>query len=113
VVIDTAANTVAKCVQMAGTGYGSAPTPDGRWLLVALPDVNKVAVIDLETMKQARTIDVPAYPQETLVSPDGKTAYVSCMSADQVAEIDLASWKVTRVISTGKKTDGLAWAKGQ
>jgi hypothetical protein len=35
------------------------------------------------------------------------------MSADQVAEIDLASWKVTRVISTGKKTDGLAWAKGQ
>ncbi len=113
VVIDTAANTVAKWVQMAGTGYGSAPTPDGRWLLVALPDVNKVAVIDLETMKQARTIDVPAYPQETLVSPDGKTAYVSCMSADQVAEIDLASWKVTRVISTGKKTDGLAWAKGQ
>jgi YVTN family beta-propeller protein len=109
----TADQTKPRLVVMAGTGYGSAPTPDGRWLLVALPDVNKVAVIDLETMKQARTIDVPAYPQETLVSPDGKTAYVSCMSADQVAEIDLASWKVTRVISTGKKTDGLAWAKGQ
>jgi YVTN family beta-propeller protein len=109
-VIDTATNTVKTWIPMAGVGYGSAPTPDGKWLLVALPDVNKVAVIDLGTMKVARNIDVAAYPQAIAVSPDSKTAYASCMHADKVAEMDLASGKTTREISTGKQTDGLAWA---
>ncbi len=35
-VIDTATDTVAKWIPIEGIGYGSAPTPDGRWLLVAL-----------------------------------------------------------------------------
>ncbi len=50
-------------------------------------------------------------PQEVLVRPDGKAAYVSCIGSNQVAEIDAATWKVTRMISTGKGTDGLGWAK--
>jgi YVTN family beta-propeller protein len=95
---------------MEGIGYGSAPTPDGRWLLVALPDQNKVAVIDLKSMQVARTVPVGTYPQEVLVRPDGKSAYVSCEHANQVAEIDTANWTVIRTIPTGKLTDGLAWA---
>ena len=95
---------------MEAIGYGSAPTPDGRWLLVALPDQNKVAVIDLKTMQVARTVPVGTFPQEVLVRPDGKSAYVSCEHANQVAEIDTATWTVTRTISTGKYADGLAWA---
>ena len=87
-VIDTATDTVAKWIPMEGIGYGSAPTPDGRWLLVALPDQNKVAVIDLKTMQVARTVAVGTYPQEVIVRPDGKSAYVSCEKANQVAEID-------------------------
>ncbi len=109
-VVDTAAGTVAKWIPMEGIGYGSAPTPDGHWLLVALPDQNKVAVIDLKSMQVARTVAVSAYPQEVLVRPDGKSAYVSCEHANQVAEIDTTNWTVTRTISTGKLTDGLAWA---
>ena len=85
-------------------------TPDGRWFLVALPDVNKVAVIDVQAMKVVRNIPVGAYPQEVLVRPDGKAAYVSCMHANQVDQIDLGNWSVTRTIATGKATDGLAWA---
>ena len=112
-VIDTVTNAVKTWIPMAGVGYGSAPTPDGKWLLVALPDVNKVAVIDLATMKVARNIDVAAYPQAIAVNPDGKTAYASCMHADKVAEMDLASGKTTREFATGKQTDGLAWAPGR
>src|SRR5580692_4842844 len=41
-VIDTATDKVAKWVKIDGLGYGSAATQDGRWLLVALPDQNKV-----------------------------------------------------------------------
>jgi YVTN family beta-propeller protein len=80
-------------------------------LLIAIPDKDKVDVIDLKTMQPAPSIAVCADPQETLVRPDGKTAYVSCARSDQVAEIDLATWKVTRLIATGKSTDGLAWAE--
>jgi YVTN family beta-propeller protein len=110
VVIDTANNQVKTRIDMPGTGYGSAVTPDGNYLVIALPHVNKMGVIDLKTMTFARGVDVPESPQEVLVTPDGKVAYVSCMGSDQVAEVDLATWKVSRLIKTGKLTDGLAWA---
>jgi DNA-binding beta-propeller fold protein YncE len=71
-----------------------------------------VAVIDLDSMKVARTLDVPKAPQEVLVRPDGAQAYVSCDASRQVAVIDTKSWKVERPIATGHGTDGLAWAKG-
>jgi len=35
-VIDTAKNEVKQWVELPGIAYGTAPTPDGRWLLVAL-----------------------------------------------------------------------------
>jgi DNA-binding beta-propeller fold protein YncE len=111
-VIDTATNTVKKRIPMESAGYGSAVTPDGHWLLVAMMAVNKVAVIDLKTLTVARNVDLAAgtHPQEALVRPDGKTAYVSCDKSGQVAEIDLATWKVTHMIAAGKVADGLAWA---
>src|SRR5206468_3887376 len=72
--------------------YGTAPTPDGRFLVVALLSVNKVGVIDLRSMQLAHTIDVPKAPQEVLVRPDGAVAYVSCDQSRQIAVIDLKEW---------------------
>jgi DNA-binding beta-propeller fold protein YncE len=95
---------------MPGLGYGSAPTPDGRWLVIALPLINKVAAIDLKTLKVAHTIDLPTRPQEVLITPDGKTAYVSCDASAKVAAISTADWKVQSLIDAGKGADGLAWA---
>jgi YVTN family beta-propeller protein len=95
---------------LPATGYGSASTQDGRWLLVAQPSINKVAVIDLATLKVARTIDVPSAPQEIIVRPDGLVAYVSCAPSKQVAAIDVAQWKVQSLINAGAWADGLAWA---
>ena len=96
---------------LPGTGYGTAPTPDGRFLLVAVPPTNQVAVVDLASMKVVRNIDVPSSPQEVLIRPDGKVAYVSCNTSGKVAAIDLAQWKVQNLITAGKFADGLAWAK--
>ncbi len=110
-VIDTATNKVAHWIPLEGNGYGSAATPDGKWLLMTLPDQNAVAVVDLSTMKVARNIPLNGlYPQEVVIAPSGKVAYVSCMRSNQVAVINLGAWKVLRLISTGKATDGLAWA---
>jgi DNA-binding beta-propeller fold protein YncE len=109
-VIDTATNHVVSWVPLDGLGYGSAPTRDGNWLLIAVPEANAVDVIDLKTMSRSRSIAVGSSPQEVLVRPDGKTAYVSCTNSNEVDEIDLGTWTVTRRFSTGKGTDGLAWA---
>jgi DNA-binding beta-propeller fold protein YncE len=103
---------VANWIPLSGLGYGSAITPDGHWLLIAVPSKNNVDVIDMKAMKLAQSIPVCADPQETLVRPDGKVGYVSCVGSDQVAEIDLGTMKVSRLFATGKGTDGLAWATG-
>jgi len=110
-VIDTAAQRVKTWVALPGTGYGTAATPDGRWLLVAVPSTNQVAVVDLGSMQVVKRIDVPSTPQEILIRPDGKVAYVSCNTSGKVAEIDLAEWKVEKLIVAGKFADGLGWAK--
>jgi YVTN family beta-propeller protein len=109
-VITTADNKVSRWITLPGTGYGTAPTREGKWLLVALIGLNQVAVVDLETMSVARAIEVPAAPQEVLVRPDGTEAYVSCDRSGKVAVIDLGTWKVTRLIDVGDGADGLAWA---
>ena len=110
-VISTETNGVESWIALPSTGYGTAPTPDGRWLLVALNKINQIGVIDLQTRKLAQTLTVPKSPQEILVQPDGAFAYVSCDASRQVAVIDLKDWKVSRLINTGPGTDGLAWAK--
>ena len=113
VMIDTSTNTVAWRRPLEGIAYGTAPTPDGRFLLITLPDQNTLAVFDITGMQVVRSVSVGDYPQEVIVRPDGKAAYVSCEKSNQVAEIDLESWTLTRLIPTGKATDGLAWAQGQ
>lgn len=112
-VIDTATNKVKTWIQMPGLGYGSAPTPDGRWLIIALPLVHQVGVIDLSTMKVIHAIDVPTRPQEVIVSTDGKLAYVSCDQSGKVAVISLSDWKVKEIIDAGAGADGLAYAATQ
>jgi YVTN family beta-propeller protein len=108
--ISTANNKVEHWVPIDGQGYGTAPTLDGKYLLVTLMHGSKVAVVDLSTWKVTRSIDVPDDPEEVLVRPDGKFAYVSCVASHQVAEVDLATWKVTRTFNDGPNSDGIAWA---
>jgi len=110
-VIDTATHQLKTWVALPGLGYGTAATPDGRWLLVAVPSTSQVAVVDLGSMRVVRRIDVPGTPQEILIRPDGKIAYVSCNVSGKVAAIDLTQWNVQNLIVAGKYADGLAWAK--
>ena len=109
-VIDTATNKVKAWVALPDMGYGTAPTPDGAWLLVALHLANKVAAVNLKTMKVEHVIDVPSRPQAVVVRPDNKVAYVSCDQSAKVAVIDLSGWRVSGVIDAGAGADGMAWA---
>jgi DNA-binding beta-propeller fold protein YncE len=110
-VIDTATQKVKTWVPLPSQGYGTAVTPDGRWLLVCIPAKDEVAVVDLKTMQVARTIAVAKDPQEIIIRPDARVAYVSCENSNQVAAIDLLEWKVDKLIDAGSRADGLAWAR--
>ena len=112
-VINTATDKIDKWVALPGLGYGTASTPDGKWLVVAVPTVNKVSVVDLHSLRVVHSIDVPKAPQEVLIRPDGKMAYVSCDSSAKVAAIRTSDWKVETLIDAGKGADGLAWAAGR
>ncbi len=111
-VIDTMRNEVTQRVELPGLGYGTAPTPNGEWLVVAVPHEHIVAAVNLKSMKVEHTMDVPRSPQEVLVRPDGAVAYVSCDASKKVAVIDLKEWKVSNLIDAGAGVDGLAWASG-
>jgi YVTN family beta-propeller protein len=109
-VIDPARNQVKSWIALPGLAYGTRATLDGRWLVVTLFKINKVAVVDLKSLKVVRTVDVPAAPQEVLVRPDNAVAYVSCDASRKIAVLNLSNWKVEKLIDVGQGADGLAWA---
>jgi DNA-binding beta-propeller fold protein YncE len=109
-VIDTGTRTLKSWIALPGLGYGAGATLDGRWLLVAVPSVNQVAVVDLKTLTVVRSLDVAKSPQEVLIAPGGKLAYVSCNLGAAVAAIDLTQMKVQQIIPAGHLADGLGWA---
>jgi DNA-binding beta-propeller fold protein YncE len=78
--------------------------------VVPVPGGKQIAVVDLGSLKVAHTIDVPANPQEVLVSPDGQRAFVSCDASQKVAVIRTSDWTVEKLIDAGRGVDGLAWA---
>jgi YVTN family beta-propeller protein len=108
-VIDTRSNTVKNWVPLDGLGYGTAPTSDGKYLVVAIPGANQVAIVDISTLKVVHKVAVPATPQAVTIRPDNKFAYVSCDHSSQVAAVNLADWSV-QLIDAGKGTDGITWA---
>ena len=59
--------------------------------------------VPLQTMKMARTFDVPRAPQEVIVRPDGEVAYVSCDASKQIAVLDLKNWRVEKLIDAGRE----------
>src|SRR5947199_2158159 len=107
---DTGTLRVKTWIPLEAPGYGTGSTPDGRWLVVAMPRANKVAVVDLATMKMTHTIDVPAAPQEILVRPDGIVVYASCDASQEIAVILVLVLTVLKLIHVGIGATGLAWA---
>ena len=108
-VIDVATKGVT-WIELPSSGFGTAVTPDGRSIVVALRFASQVAVIDLVDRTVATIVDVPAHPQAIVMHPDGTHAYSACDEADQVVEVDLHAGAVSRVFATGRQPDGICWA---
>ena len=92
-------------------GYGTAVTPDGKWLIIANPLIHKVSALNLSTMKVEHIIDVPVRPQAILVNPTRSPTL--CDKSRKVAVINLSDWSVKDLIDVGPGADGMAWAKAE
>lgn len=100
---------VTSWVDLPGVAYASEPTPDGKWLLVASMQKHLLLVIDLATLKIAKSFELPGAPSEILVRPDGGVAFVSCMDSGKIAVVDLRAWEQKEPIVMTRGVDGLAW----
>lgn len=106
----TASYKVSRWVDLPSIAYASAPTPDGKWLLVISMAKHQLLAIDAATMKIDKTFDLPDSPSEILVTPDGAIAFVSCVKAGKIAVLDLRNWQLHEPIVLTAGVDGLAWA---
>ncbi len=110
-VIDTATNKIKTWVPLPAVGYGTSPTPDGRFLLIALPKANDLAVLDLASLKVVRTVDVADDPVKVLAEPRRRRARMSPVPRrNRFAVVDTVAVEGSTLIDAGKGVDGLAWA---
>jgi YVTN family beta-propeller protein len=107
IVIDTKTDTIKKRIKLPAIGYGTTPTPDGKHLLVAVPNEKALTVIDLKTLEVAKAIPSIEGINEIVISPDSKWAWVSSPKANTVARIDLVKGETTNTAPAGKYPDGM------
>jgi DNA-binding beta-propeller fold protein YncE len=100
---------VSHWIDLPGIAYASAPTPDGKYLLVASMAKHLLLAIDMATLKIAKAFNLPESPSEILVTPDGGVAFISCVSAGKIAVLDLRAWQLQEPIALTPGIDGLAW----
>ncbi len=108
-VVDTRDRNVS-WIDLPTRGFGTAVTPDGRHLVVALRWESQIAVVDLASRALVSVVDVPPEPQAIAMHPDGTHAYSACDAAGEVVEVDILGASVSRVFSVGRNPDGLCWA---
>jgi YVTN family beta-propeller protein len=111
-VIDTASNKITNWVELPAPVYASEPTPDGRWLL-ALSQKGELYVVDLQSLKVARTLKVSNRASEILIRPGGEVAYISGTVAGKIEVLDLRTWEMQKPIDLTPGVDGLAWLPGK
>jgi YVTN family beta-propeller protein/autotransporter-associated beta strand protein len=100
---------VGSAIPVGTQPFGSAATPDGRFVYVANVVSNTVSVISADTNLVSTTIPVGARPFGIAASSDAKFAYVSNSADNTVSVIDTATNTVVgSSISVGNRPFGIA-----
>jgi YVTN family beta-propeller protein len=101
-------------ILLQGTPQDWAMTADQRKLLVTLPDLGKVAVVDLDGFQVEAYIAISGRPLRIAIQPDGRYAWVGIESEDRressVAVIDIANQSLTARIPTRAGAHSLAFS---
>jgi DNA-binding beta-propeller fold protein YncE len=84
-------------------------TADGRYALVSCEFAGRMIVVDLESERVIKKIELApgAMPQDVKLSPDGRTFYVADMANNGVWLIDAPTMRVSKLLLTGAGAHGL------
>jgi len=101
-------------IRLPSPGYDWVLTSDQRRLFVTMPTINQVAMVDIDTWKVTKTIDVGPKPTHLLLSPDEQTLWVANQNADATATsvtvINLETLEVAASLATGRGPHRLTFA---
>lgn len=86
-------------------------TPDGRLVLVSDLDTGDLIVLERDTKKDLKRINVGAGLAGILITPDSSRAYCAATGDNNVAVIDLKTLEIVDRLKTGVGPDGMAWIK--
>lgn len=109
-VIDTAADEVTATVKTPEAATGRIRlTADGKRVVVAL--LKKLAVFDVKTRRLIVETELGASPKVLALSGDGRRAFLTNPVDHSVSVVDIVAGKLLATFQTGKKPDGIGWAK--
>lgn len=101
-------------ILLQGTPQDWALTDDHLSLFVTLPELSKVAIVDLDVFQVEANVDVDGFPMDVAMQPDGRYAWVGVESQNKrdsgVAVIDVANGQLVKQISTGGGVHDLSFS---
>jgi DNA-binding beta-propeller fold protein YncE len=109
-VIDTATDEVVGRVKTSEAETGRIRlTSDGKKVVVALS--KKLAVFDARTRRLISEAELTSSPKVLTLSADNRRAFLTNPDDDSVSVVDIAAGKQLTTFKTGKKPDGIGWAR--
>jgi DNA-binding beta-propeller fold protein YncE len=109
-VIDTAADEVTATVKTPEADTGRIRlTSDGKRVVVAL--LKKLAVFDARTRRLISETELGASPKVLTLSGDDRRAFLTNPVDNSISVVDIVAGKLLATFQTGKKPDGIGWAK--
>jgi len=101
-------------ILLQGAPQDWAMTEDQLRLFVTMPELNKVAQVDLDSFQVDANYDLSSRPGRIAIQPDGRYAWVGVESPDPrvsgVAAIDVAGGSLAAEIPTGGGAHSLAFS---
>ena len=104
-VVDIDAGKVIKTVPTGQRPRGILVTPDGKYILVADGDDDKIQIFDANTFQVVRTVSTPD-PELFALRPSGNPLYVSNENDALITVWDIDTNKMLASIPTGVNPKG-------
>jgi DNA-binding beta-propeller fold protein YncE len=109
-VIDTSSDVVSRTIATTPLVTGRIRiTPDGLRVVVAM--TNSVAVFEIASGRLIREMPLTTSPKVMALSGDGRRAYLSNPEDHSATIVDLEEGRVVTTLRTGRRPDGIAWAR--
>lgn len=98
-------------IRIGGRVSSASPTPDGKYLWVALSETDSIAKVDLSSRSVAKRLRVGDGPTSVRVTPDGKYAMSANRLDDTISVIDTKRNRVVKTIKVGDSPRGARGTK--